>query len=122
MVKWSVTQGHRENWVKSMCTSFGEECRLYLFFVFSFSKTINNGQDYTGVIITVTPRVVTSSWTKSDQSKVAYHLTNYIQANSNEVEIGGNVYPVINEPYYVPNPGTQGQNGKEISQVTPQSF
>ena len=22
----SVTQGHREKWVKSMCTSFGEEC------------------------------------------------------------------------------------------------
>ncbi len=23
----SVTRGHRENWAKSMCTSFGEECK-----------------------------------------------------------------------------------------------
>ena len=25
----SVSQGHRENWGKSMCTSFGEECRIW---------------------------------------------------------------------------------------------
>ena len=28
----SVTQGHRENWGKSMCTSFGEECNRCMWF------------------------------------------------------------------------------------------
>ncbi len=23
-----MTQGHQENWAKSMCTSFGEECNI----------------------------------------------------------------------------------------------
>ncbi len=26
----SVTQGHRENWTKSICTSFGEECKSHI--------------------------------------------------------------------------------------------
>ncbi len=35
----SVTRGHQENWMKSMCTSFGEECTLNMRFGESFVST-----------------------------------------------------------------------------------
>ncbi len=85
--------------------------RIIYFLCVFFSNSIKNGIDYTGIIITLTS---TSSWNKIDQSKVAYHLTQYIQANNNEVEFGGNVFAVINEPFYVPNVADlEAPGGKE---------